>query len=453
MTINMSEQQRTIKKPFSLSGVGLHRGTQVNVQFKPAEINKGIRFIRVDLPQKPVIQLGEKCVVTDPNVTRCTAISVDDAMIVTVEHLTSVLWGLGIDNLIVEIDGEELPGLDGSGLDYLKAFKNAGIQEQDASKHFYKIQEPIGVSQDGSSLLITPADDFRISYTLNYDHPGLRSQFFSLTLNQETFEREIAPCRTFVLERETQELSDKGLGKGANYTNTLVVGDQGVIENTLRFPDEFVRHKILDCIGDLFLLGFPICGHIFATKSGHALNRQLLKKIAQQKKKYDSKGFIYQPELVGGQEVDIQQIMKVLPHRYPFLMVDRVVSLEAGKKAVGIKNVTINDNFFQGHFPTRPVMPGVLMIEAMAQTAGVVVLTNPEHRGKLAVFMAVDNVKFRRVVVPGDQLVMEVEVVRDRSRTALVKGVAKVEGEVAAEAEMVLSFTDANFLDPNNFEK
>lgn len=440
--------QRTIAKPFTISGVGLHKGTHVNVHFKPAGPNEGIRFVRVDLPGKPVIVLGESCVVTDPNVTRCTAISQGDVMIVTVEHLTSVLWGVGIDNLTIEIDGEELPGLDGSGLDYLKAFKEAGIQEQNAKKNPYRIQEPIGVSQNGSSLLITPAEDFKISYTLNYEHPGMKSQFYSLVLNEETFEREIAPCRTFVLEKETKELVEQGLGKGANYANTLVVGEKGVLNNTLRFPDEFVRHKILDCIGDLYLLGFPIKGHIFATKSGHALNRQLLKKIAAQRKRYESQGFIYEPQVSAGEEVDIHQIMKILPHRYPFLLVDRVVAFEKGKKAVGIKNVTINDNFFQGHFPTRPIMPGVLMVEAMAQTAGVVVLTNPEHHGKVAFFMAVDRVKFRRVVVPGDQLIMEVEVVRNRSRTTQVKGVAKVEGEVAAEAEMIFSFIEADYLNP-----
>ena len=447
------KQQRTILKPFVLSGKGLHKGVHVTVQFKPAGPNEGILFVRVDLPEKPIIKLGESCVVTDPNVTRCTAISTGNVMIVTVEHLTSVLWGLGIDNLIIEIDGEELPGLDGSGLEYFKAFKNAGIVEQGAEKKYYRIQEPIGISHNGSSLLITPADEFKISYTLNYDHPDLKSQFFSLVLNEETFEREIVSCRTFVLESETKELRAQGLGKGANYTNTLVVGENGVLENTLRFPDEFVRHKILDCIGDLFLLGFPIYGHIFATKSGHALNRQLLKKIAAQKRKYESKSYIYQPAFVNGQEIDIQRIMEILPHRYPFLLVDRVIGLEMGKKAVGIKNVTINDSYFQGHFPTRPIMPGVLMVEAMAQTAGVILLTNPEHHGKLAVFMAVDKVKFRRVVVPGDQLIMEVEIIRDRSRTALVKGVAKVDGDVAAEAELILSFTDANFLDPNNLEK
>lgn len=442
----MSIPQRTILKPFTLSGVGLHKGTHVNVHFKPAAANEGIRFIRVDLPAKPAIQLGEACVVSDPNITRCTAISNQDVMIVTVEHLTSVLWGVGIDNLIIEIDGDELPGLDGSGIEYLKAFKNAGILEQDAPKQSYRIQEPIGVSQDGASILITPADDFQISYTLSYDHPGLKSQYFSLVLDEASFEREIAPCRTFVLERETKALMAQGLGRGANHTNTLVVGDSGVLDNTLRFPDEFVRHKILDCIGDLFLLGFPIKGHIFATKSGHALNRQLLKKIAQQKKKYDSQGFIYQPEYVRGPEINIQQIMKILPHRYPFLLVDRVINLDPGKKAVGVKNVTINDSFFQGHFPSRPIMPGVLMVEAMAQTAGIVILTNPSHHGKLALFMAVDKIKFRKVVVPGDQIFLEVEIVRDRSRSALVKGVARVGGEVAAEAEIMLSFTDADYL-------
>lgn len=446
----MSGQQRTISKEFKLSGVGLHKGTHVNVHFKPAGPNEGIRFIRVDIPGKPVIQLGESCVVTDPNITRCTAISNHDVMIVTVEHLTSVLWGVGIDNLTIEIDGEELPGLDGSGLEYLKAFKNAGIQEQNAPKNAYRIREPIGVSQDGSSLLITPADDFRISYTLNYDHPGLQSQYYSLILDEKSFEREIAPCRTFVLERETKALMAQGLGKGANHVNTLIVGDNGVLGNTLRFPDEFVRHKILDCIGDLFLLGFPIRGHIFAIKSGHALNRQLLKKIAEQKKRYDSQGSVYQPEFAEGKEIDVRQIMKILPHRYPFLLVDRVIELEVGKKAVGIKNVTINDNFFQGHFPTRPIMPGVLMVEAMAQTAGVVILTNPKHHGKLALFMAVDKIKFRKVVVPGDQIFMEVEVLRDRTRTVLVKGVARVEGEVAAEAEIILSFTGSDYLSPQS---
>ena len=252
---------------------------------------------------------------------------------------------------------------------------------------------------------------------------------------------------TFCLEREAEELRKKGLGKGANYENTLVVGEHGVKENKLRFQDEFARHKVLDFIGDIYLLGMPIRAQAFAVKSGHALNMALLKKIYQQKMKYESKGIVPHYEVGDKKEIDIQGIMKILPHRYPFLLVDRVIELEKGKRAVGIKNVTANDSFFQGHFPTRPVMPGVLMIEAMAQTAGVAVLTNKEHLGKLAFFMAVDKVKFRRVVVPGDQLILEVKVLRDREKTTQIRAEARVGTEIVAEADMMFSFTDATYLD------
>ncbi len=248
------------------------------------------------------------------------------------------------------------------------------------------------------------------------------------------------------MEKEANELKASGLGKGANYTNTLVDGENDVVENTLRFKDEFVRHKVLDLIGDLYLFGMPIKGEIFAIKSGHALNTQLLKKIAKQKESYEAKGVVSAFNIEGG-SVCIEDIMKILPHRYPFLLVDKVCNIVKGKSAVGIKNVTINDDFFRGHFPTRPIMPGVLMVEAMAQTAGVVVLTNEAHHGKVAFFMAVNNVKFRKVVTPGDQLIMEVNVVKDKARIAQVSGVAKVNDEVVAEADMLFSFTDASYLD------
>ena len=225
------------------------------------------------------------------------------------------------------------------------------------------------------------------------------------------------------------------------------MGDQGVIKNRVRFEDEFARHKVLDFIGDLYLLGAPIRGHVFAFKSGHTLNIQLLQKIYQQKEWYQKKGHFVEYEWGDKKEIDINGIMRILPHRYPFLLVDRVIEIEKGKKGVGIKNVTMNDIFFQGHFPTKPIMPGVLMIEAMAQTAGVVILTHEAHRGKVAFFLSVDDVKFRKVVVPGDQLVMEVEVVRDRAKTVKTHAVAKVEDEIAAEADMVFSFTDASYLD------
>jgi UDP-3-O-[3-hydroxymyristoyl] N-acetylglucosamine deacetylase/3-hydroxyacyl-[acyl-carrier-protein] dehydratase len=437
-------KQKTIKKECEVSGIGLHTGTKTRLRFKPAEVNAGLRFIRIDLPGAPVIKVEPESAISRVDIQRCTCIGSNGAMIYTVEHLMSVLCGLGITNLTMEIDGNEIPGLDGSGRDFLAVLKNAGVFEQDAQAQIIKILEPIGVYHNGKSIYIVPADEFKISYVLDYPYPLMQSQFFSITFNQESFEKDIASCRTFCLESEAEELKKLGLGKGANYDNTLVVSEKGVKNNQLRFPNEFARHKILDIIGDLYLLGKPIQGHVFAVKSGHGLNMLALRKIAEQ---YNiSRGTIQNAPLKVDAMMTINDIMKILPHRYPFLLVDRIIELEKGKRAVGIKNVTINDSFFEGHFPTRPVMPGVLIVEAMAQTAGLAVLTNKEHHGKVAFFMAADKVKFRRVVVPGDQLVMETEVIRDRSKTAHIRAVAKVEGEVAAEADMVFSFTNVEYL-------
>ncbi len=439
--------QKTIQKECVFSGVGLHTGCKVKIICKPAEEDSGIRFVRMDLADYPMIKVDPLNIHIDTSMPRCTAIGKGDALIYTVEHFMSVLCGLGITNLIIEIDANELPGMDGSGVDFLKGLREAGITEQSAQANYFEVKEPIGVELNGCSIFMVPAKEFKVSYTLDYNHPMLRSQFFSSVINAETYEREIAPCRTFCLEEEADELRAKGMGQGANYQNTLVVAKDTVKENKVRFEDEFARHKVLDFIGDLYLLGMPIRGHIFAVKSGHTLNIELLKKILKQKERYDTKrpsSFVV-PQ--GKKELDINDIMRVLPHRYPFLLVDRVIDIEQGKKAIGIKNVTINESFFTGHFPTRPVMPGVLMVEAMAQTAGVVILTNELHRGKVAFFMAVDNVKFRKVVSPGDQLMMEVEVVRDKSRIAQVRAHSKVNGDVVAEADMVFSFTDASYLD------
>jgi UDP-3-O-[3-hydroxymyristoyl] N-acetylglucosamine deacetylase/3-hydroxyacyl-[acyl-carrier-protein] dehydratase len=291
----------------------------------------------------------------------------------------------------------------------------------------------LSVAMGDATVSIIPAKEFKISYTLDYDHPALRSQLFNRSVTESVFEEDIAPARTFCLESEVSLIRQRGLGKGANEQNTLVMGAAGPVGNRLRFTDECARHKVLDIIGDLFLLGRPVRGHVVAVKSGHALNRQLVQKIGEQNR-------------MNGKVYGIMEIMKILPHRYPFLLVDKVIEVEKGKKGIGIKNVTINDGFFQGHFPSKPVMPGVLMVEALAQTAGVVVLTSGAHPGKVALFMAIDAVKFRRVVIPGDQLVMEIEIVRDRDRTAQVKGVAKVDGEVAVEAEMLFSYTEGKYL-------
>lgn len=443
----MAEKQKTIQKEFSAAGIGLHTGCKVRIVCKPAGENTGVHFIRVDLPGRPVIKVDPSNIHIDTGIPRCTSIGKGNVVIHTVEHFMSVLCGLGITNLMVEIDAVELPGLDGSGMDFVRLIEKAGIVDQGVEVRYFRIPEPIGVELNGCSIYALPADDFRVSYALDYNHSFLKSQFFSVIVTPQTYKETIAPSRTFCLEREANELRARGLGLGADYGNTLVVGEHGVIQNQVRFQDEFARHKVLDFIGDLYLLGAPIKGHIYAVKSGHTLNIQLLKEICRLKERSHKKREAAALDLKGKKELDINDIMKILPHRYPFLLVDRVVEIENGKKGIGIKNVTINDNFFQGHFPTRPVMPGVLIVEAMAQTAGVVILTNEEHRGKVAFFLSADNVKFRKVVSPGDQLSMDVEVVRDRAKTAQARAVARVDGEIVAEADMVFSFTDASYVD------
>ena len=439
-------KQKTIKNNVTLSGIGLHTGKTVHMTIKPAGENAGISFIRVDLPGKPAIKVTASNAVMDDKVTRCSAIESQGARIYTIEHFMASVSGLGIDNLSIEVDVDELPGLDGSSLEFLKALEQAGIVEQQADKNVFVIQEPIVVANKTSSIVIVPQDQFSVSYTLNYDLPSLHSQFFSQAMDSSSFAKELAPARTFCLESEADEIKAHGLGKGANYQNTLVMSDKGPLENTLRFSDECARHKALDIIGDLSLLGYPLKGAVYATKSGHALNRALVKKIEAQRQKYAAVSYPAAVPGAGGKVFNINEIMKILPHRYPFLLVDRVIEIDPGKKGIGIKNVTINDGFFQGHFPQKAVMPGVLMIEAMAQTAGVVVLTSGAHHGKVALFMSISDVKFRKVVYPGDQLLMEVEIIRDRERTAHVKGVGRVGTEVAIEADMMFSYTEAHYL-------
>ncbi len=442
----MNEKQKTISQAVSLSGHGLHTGLAATVTLKPALAGAGITFVRTDLPNTPSIKVGASAICLDSGVPRCTTIACGQVMIHTVEHLMSALGGLAIDNLVIEINAREVPFLDGSSLEFLKAIKSIGIVQQDAPRQWIEVKEPIIVGRNGASIVALPESESKYSYLLDYPHPFLRSQYFTISLTTDNYEKEIAPCRTFCLVEEAEELRKNSFGLGATYENTLVVGEKGVINNTLRFADEFCRHKVLDMIGDLYLLGKPIRGSIAASKSGHRMNLELLKKIDQQNENYAKHTFLPNYEFCDHTQLDVGQIMKILPHRYPFLFVDRIVHLEGGKKAVGIKNVTMNENFFTGHFPTRPVMPGVLMVEALAQTGGILVLTSPQHRGKVALFMAVDKVKFRKLVVPGEQLILEVEMLRDRSRTAQLKGVARVGEEIAVEAEFMVSFLDADFL-------
>lgn len=428
------EKQKTIVHQVTLKGVGIHTGNKVNVTFKPAGVDSGVTFIRTDISGAPRVKADVGSLLLAPKFSRRSSIGNDQAEVQTVEHLMAALSSLGIDNIDIQIDNNEVPGLDGSSINFLEALQKAGLAHQDAPRYVYTVKEPICIQEGSSSITILPAKEFKISYTLNYDHPLLAAQFLEIAVNAESFKTSLSSARTFCLESEASELQNQGLGLGANYENTLVVGKTGVIKNKLRFPDEFVRHKILDLIGDLYLAGCPLRGHVVALKSGHSLNLKIAQKIYEQR-------IIGQGANLEG-AMDVNQIMRVLPHREPFLFVDRITHLEKGKRAVGIKNVTINDYFFRGHFPGRPVMPGVLIIEAMAQVGGVMMLESEENRGKLALFLAIDNAKFRKVVVPGDQLVFEVVAGKMRSRMGSVHGEALVDGKVVAEADLMFALVE-----------
>lgn len=436
-------EQKTIKKPIELNGIGLHTGIKVNLKFKPAPPDTGINFIRVDIKDSPMIKANICHVLEQEKSPRRTSIGNDSVEVHTIEHLMAALWALGIDNLLVEIDGLELPGLDGSAMAFIDILRQSGIENQGLPKKIYQVRSPIWVEQDGAMLMVLPDNQFRISYTLNYEHPLLKAQYLSFALDADTFEKELAPSRTFCLEREVDDLKKQGLGKGANYENTVVVGKKGVIDNDLRFEDEFARHKILDLLGDLYLLGYGIRGHIIAMRSGHPLNMKLVNRISEQREKSQAGGIKAVYIETKGDVLDASDIQKILPHRYPFLLVDKIIELEPDKRAVGIKNVTMNEHFFTGHFPGRPVMPGVLIVEAMAQVAGVLMLNKRENVGKVAYFMSLDNAKFRKTVLPGDQLRLEVKVVKLRSRIGQVHTRALVDGQVVSEADLMFALVDA----------
>lgn len=436
------ERQQTIAKPVAISGPGLHTGQTVSLRLLPAPPNTGVVFVRADLPHRPTIPACPAAAV-ETAVGRRTTLAKDGVEVQTVEHLLASLWGMGVDNVYAESSGLEVPGLDGSAAPFVRELKAAGLVQQDAPRKFFSPREPIVLEEGDSAIAVFPDRTLKVSYTLSYPHPALKAQFASFRLmDGASFEDGIAPARTFCLQEEVEALRSQGFGKGATYENTLVVANGGVIRNTLRFEDEFVRHKILDLLGDLYLLGAHLRAHVIAIKSGHPLNVRLLHKLAQAMEQWKL-GSIHSgtSEVMVGPQLDITQIQKILPHRYPFLLVDRVIELTEAK-AVGLKCVTINDYFFRGHFPDRPVMPGVLIIEAMAQVGGILILNKPENKGRLAYFMSVDQVKFRKPVVPGDQLVIEAQLGKLRSRTGQITAKAYVEGKLVCEGELMFALTD-----------
>ncbi|MBI5835807.1 MAG: bifunctional UDP-3-O-[3-hydroxymyristoyl] N-acetylglucosamine deacetylase/3-hydroxyacyl-ACP dehydratase [Candidatus Eisenbacteria bacterium] len=440
----MSDAQRTLQAPIAYSGTGLHTGRPGNVRLVPAEADTGIRFVRVDQPGRPEVRVSPENAVYDAARGRRTILGAGGVEVHTVEHLLAALAGMGVDNLVVEVDALELPEpRDGSALPIVELIRKAGLVEQAAPRRYFHVDRPVVHSAGPVQLLATPHDGLRLSFTIVYDDELVGTQHATFDVDPETFAREIAPARTFVLDRDVEGLRAQGLIQGGRLDNGVVVRDGKVINpEPLRFRDEFVRHKVLDFLGDLFLMGRPMRGHFTAIRSGHESNVAFVRLLAAQAEESartngTSAAASRKPAY------DIQQIMDVMPHRYPFLLVDRILELEAGKRVVGIKNVTMNEPFFQGHFPGRPVMPGVLVIEAMAQCGGFMFLnTVADPGGKLMFFMGIDNARFRRQVLPGDTLRIEVEMVRLKVRMCKVHAKAFVDGELAAEADLLSGIAD-----------
>jgi len=433
--------QQTISRDIELEGRGLFTGEQVSMRVRPGAPNTGVCFVRTD--QSPHIQIPA-IVANVSKRARRTALKNGTVAIETVEHCLGACAGLGLDNLQIELKGNELPGFDGSSITFVEGLRQAGVCKQDVEVVPHVIREVVRVSDGDSELVALPPLDpnseyLEVSYDLDYgpDSP-IGRQYHRVTVTPETFEANIAPARTFVLEKEAEVLRANGLGTHLGYGDVLVLGKDGPIENRFRFPDECVRHKILDLIGDLSLAGRPVIGRVFARKSGHALNHELARALSAQ---YERRRRTVLSRKAP--TVDIRKIHRILPHRYPFLLVDRVVEIEGSRRVVGLKNVTINEPFFQGHYPGDPIMPGVLIIEALAQVGGVLLSQELEHKGRVAVLLSLDKVKFRRAVRPGDQLVLEAEAIRVRSTTGHVRGCARVGDEIAAEAEIKFILTDA----------
>ncbi len=379
--------------------------------------------------------------------SRRTALKNGTVAIETVEHCLGACAGLGLDNLQIELKGNELPGFDGSSITFVEGLRQAGICKQDVECIPHVIGDVVRVSDGDTELVALPpleknSEFLEISYDLDYGpDSSIGRQYHRVLVTPETFEANIAPARTFVLEQEAEALRANGLGAHLGYGDILVLGKDGPIENRFRFPDECVRHKILDLIGDLSLTGRPLIGRVFARKSGHALNHELARALRAQYER-SRRGVL----LRKAPTVDIRKIHRILPHRYPFLLVDRVVEIEGSRRVVALKNVTINEPFFQGHYPGDPIMPGVLIIEALAQVGGILLSQELEHKGRVAVLLSLDKVKFRRAVRPGDQLMLEAEAVRIRSNTGHVRARALVGEEIAVEAEIKFILTDAETL-------
>jgi UDP-3-O-[3-hydroxymyristoyl] N-acetylglucosamine deacetylase/3-hydroxyacyl-[acyl-carrier-protein] dehydratase len=429
--------QKTIKSEAKISGKGLFGGEEAKVVFRPACEDSGVVFVRTDTPEPVRISaiatnLAER--------SRRTTLKKGSVSVETVEHCLAAVNALGIDNLIAEISGLELPAPDCSCAEYFKVLKQSGIVEQQVGRKEYVIREPVTVTAGDASIYALPYSDDGLNITFDLDyggHTGIGREIFSCRVTPENFEKNLAPARTFLLEAEAKQFQARGMGTHLGPRDILVISSDGPIKNSFRFPNECVRHKIVDLVGDLALVGRAIRGRIVAYRAGHALNQQLVRRLyeaAEQQERMQKSGT--------DALLDIRQISKILPHRYPFLLVDKVVEIEGERRIKGIKNVSFNEQFFQGHFPGTPIMPGVLIVEAMAQVSGLLFAQKLEHAGKLAVLLGMDGVKLRKAVVPGDQLVLTAETVWMRKRGAQCRCKAMVGEALVAEAQIKFMLVD-----------
>lgn len=444
-------KQRTILREVSTHGKALHTGSEVHLTLKPAAANHGIVFRRVDLYGKPEVKPRIEFV--NNELVRSTDITSGHTTLHTIEHVLSALSGCGVDNCLVEMDASEPPILDGSARHFVNLIQKAEVVEQEADREFFELKEPISITDGNRSIIALPHDGLKITCT-SADDRGIHTQHMSIDIDPETYVAEIAPSRTFTIYEDIEPLLKMGKIQGGSLDAAIVIkGDQILSKEPLRFRDEFVRHKILDILGDITLLGKPLKAHIVAVRPGHKLNSQLTKKLFEKMRAPDAPKALERIENAKSpkskrlspdeKQIYIRRILDVMPHAYPFVMIDRIVEFVSDIELRAIKNVTINEPYFTGHFPGNPVMPGVLQIEAMAQASGFLMLKQVSSEGKVALFMSAEKVKFRRAVVPGDQLEITVKIIRNRAnKIATAAARCEVDGKLASSAELMFTILD-----------
>lgn len=442
-------KQRTLARAVSIQGNGLHTGNPVTMTFKPAPADHGIVFKRMDLAGQPEVKPRIELI---GDLVRNTTVQDGHTKIHLVEHVLSALSGCAVDNVLVEIDSSEPPIMDGSAKPFVNLIMEGEPVEQDKEREYFQLEEAVSVTRGNSSVIALPCDELKITCT-SADDRGIHTQHLTLTIDPDVYMTQIAASRTFTVYEDIEELLKLGKIKGGSLDCAVVIkGDKILSKEGLRFKDEFVRHKILDIIGDIVLLGMPLKAHIVATRPGHAINAELTKALfakLEEKRKGPKKKPRPSTLLPTETSLDIRRILDMLPHRYPFVMIDRVVEFVGEGELVAIKNVTINEPFFQGHFPGNPVMPGVLQLEAMAQAAGILMLRRGGNaEGKTTLFMSADKVKFRKPVRPGDQLILNAKLTKSRgNKLAAAEVTCTVDGTVVSSAELMFAILDSHEVD------